>query len=358
MIDLDIINKNTLIVILIFLILTIILYKMTKKEGFYLSFFPPNPKEPRTTIVDNHDVQSNRVIYGNKTITFKFPNDTPRESMVTYVGKFFQSKIGGIYNNVINIKVERKGLGNGDFSPQESLTDLDNQITDKDYDKVHLIVGHIEKDKYKYSDYGTANRMKYITTPQTMRYERIPLEFGINSITIRLDKKQIPMPVMYFMHYWFDTFYCQGKFEKELNVQGYNQKDDSKENIHKYVVNVGDMSDCKCGKDNSKIQTCKIYKDKELEPDVISVEPDSEIRSRGYKTPSQKLDKCATQEIYLKKWDARGVPIEKVSNDLEMKEYIYHPALVQNKLDGLYDDVFDMSRIIPSFPTGRMSSGR
>ena len=351
-------NKSTLIIIGIFIVLIILLYKLKNKEGFYLSFFPPCSKDPRTTIMDDKDAKASNIIYGNKQITFRFPKGTPREAMVVYVSNFFKSKIGGIYNNVIDIHIERKGPGNGDFEPQTSLTDLTNKITDEDYDKVFLIIGHIEKDKYKNSDFGTANRTKYITTPQTNRYERIPLEFSNSNVTIRLDKKETPRPIMYFMHYWFDTFYCQGKYEKPLNVVGFNQKDIAAENIHKYVVPVGDLQDCKWGSDNSKVQTCKIYNDKELEPDTISVEPDSDTRNRGYKTPSKKLNKCAVEDIYFKKWDGRGVPIDHVKQNIDMKELIYHPALVQNKLDGLYDDVFEMSRIIPSFPTGRASVGR
>ncbi len=351
-------NKSTLIIIGIFVVLIIILYKLKNKESFYLSFFPPSSKEVRTTIVDDKNVTASNIIYGDKQITFTFPKDTPREAMIVYVSNFFKSKIGGIYKNVIDIKVERKGPGNSDFLDQSSFTDLDNKITNEDYDKVFLVIGHVEKDKYKNSDFGTSNRMKYITTPQTMRYERIPLSFTNTSVTILLNKKQIPMPVMYFMHYWFDTFYCQGKYERQLNVTGFNQKDIEKENIYKYVVPVGDLQDCKWGSDNSKVQTCKLYNEKEFEPDTISVEPDSDTRSRGYKTPSKKLDNCEVENIYFKKWDGRGVPIERVKEDLNMKEYIYHPALVQNKLDGLYDDVFDMSRIIPSFPTGRAVSGR
>jgi hypothetical protein len=359
-------NKNTIILLAIVLVLVYLAKMLTKKEGFYLSFFPPTPSRScdtdecrRTTIVDDRDVQAKgQMVYGNKQIAFNFPPDTPREAMVTYVGKFFRSKLGGTYQNVIDVKVERKGPGNGDFYPQSALTDLVNRITDVDYDKVFLIVGHVEKDSYKYTDYGTSNRMKYITAPQNMKYERIPLEFSGNSVVIRLDKKDTPMPVMYFMHYWFDTFYCQGKYEKELNVVGVNQKDNASENIHKYVVDVGNMDDCKWGSDNSKVQTCKIYDDKELQPDAIHVEPDSDARNRGYKTPMKTYNRCDAEGVYFKKWDARGVPIERTQRDIEMKEYIYHPGLVQNKLDGLYDDVFDMSRIIPSFPTGKASSGR
>jgi hypothetical protein len=358
-------NRNTLILLAVFLALTLLVNKLSKKESFYLSFFPPNPRRScdtdecrRTTIVDDRDVKSNGAIYGDKQITFNFPADTPREAMITYVGKFFRSKIGGTYENVIDVKVERKGPGNGDFYPESALTDLINKITDVDYDKVYLIVGHVEKDLYKTTNYGTAMRTKYITTPQNMKYEKIPLEFNGSSITIRMDKKQTPMPVLYFMHYWFDTFYCQGKYEKGLNVLGFNQKDISNENIHKYVVEVGNMDDCKWGGDNSKIQSCKIYSDKELQPEPISVEPDSDVRNRGYKTPMKRFNNCEVENIYFKKWDARGVPIERTQTDIEMKEFIYHPGLVQNKLDGLYDDVFDMSRIIPSFPSGKASSGR
>lgn len=352
------VDKSTLIILGIFIVLTIVLYKFNSKEGFYLSYFPPNSKDARTTIMDNKDVKATSIIYKNKKIIFRFPQETSRENMIVYIANFFKSKIGGIYENVINIFIERNGLGNGEFEPQSSRTDLENRITNKDYDKVFLIIGYVQKDNYKNSAYGTSNRTKYITTPQTNKYERIPIEFTNNLASILLDKKKTPRPIMYFMHYWFDTFYCRGNYEKKLNIVGFNQKDVKNENIHKYIVEVGDVQDCKWGSDSSKVQTCKIGNDKELEPDTISVEPDSDARSRGYKTPFNNLDKCRVKEIYFKKWDGRGVPIDKIKQNVEMKEFIYHPGLVQNKLDGLYDDVFDMSRIIPSFPTGRAVSGR
>jgi hypothetical protein len=51
-------------------------------------------------------------------------------------------------------------------------------------------------------------------------------------------------------YYWFDEFYCKGRFEKEQNVLG-------KETItYGYSIPVEDLSDCKW-------DSCKKYKDKE-----------------------------------------------------------------------------------------------
>lgn len=353
-------NIHTITILIIILILTYISYSVSNREGFYFSYFPPNPKEKRSTLMDDNSSKSLYRTEENKQITFNFPEKTSRESMIAYVANYFKSKIGGIYKNVIHIRIERMGKGSSEFNNQSAFTNLTNKITDADYDKVFLNIGYIRKDRYKYSDFGKAGRTKYITTPQTMIYEKIPLQFGRNSVTIDLDKKTTPIPIMYFMHYWFDPFYCRGRSEKPLKVHGYNQKDNVKENIHKYVVDVGDISDSLWGADSSKIQGSNLFitKDKNLEPDVMNVEPDSDSRNRCYKTPSKRLNKCNVMRDYIKKWDARGVPIEKVQEDIDMKDYMFHPAMVQNKLDGLYDDVFDMSRIIPSFPTGRASSGR
>jgi len=180
---------QTILLIAMFLILTYVAGKLKKQEGFYLSFFPPNKNDKRTTLVDDKDAKADSTIYGDQHITFQFPKDTPREAMVTYVGHFFKSKMGGTYKNVIDVQVERNGPGKSDFEPQTSLTNLNNKITDRDYDQVYLIIGYIEKDKYKNSDFGTSNRTKYITTPQTMKYERILCIIGLILFIVRVNMK-------------------------------------------------------------------------------------------------------------------------------------------------------------------------
>ena len=90
----------------------------------------------------------------------------------------------------------------------------------------------------------------------------------------------------------------------------------------------------------------------------IAVEPDSDSHVRNYVTPGEDINKCEVKADYIKVWDARGVPIEKQQKDIKLDQYIPHPSMFENNLTGLYDDVFGMSRIIPSFPTGRGTGGR
>lgn len=346
-------NRNTIVLFITLVVLGYFGYK-SLKEGFYLSFFPYCSNHPRTTIVDDHSIKPTNLEWTmDKEIIFKFPKDTSREQMITYIGNFFNSKINGVYKNTLFIKFERKGENSSDFYPIDFNYKNKKKISDADYSMVNLIIGYNDTNKYKFSHYGIAERTKYITTPQVNRITKYPLEFLENSsVKIDIKKEITPIPVLYFMHYYFDDFYCRGKMEKTLNVSGANLKD----NISKHVVEVGNIEDCLWGRDNSKVQNCRIQTDPELIPDDISVEPDNVISN--YQTPSLKLNRCNVKNVYFKKWDARGVPIENLENNLKMKEFLPHPALFQNKLDGLYDDVFDMSRIIPSFPTGRTRVGR
>lgn len=343
-------NKNNIILFTIFIVLGYFGYK-SLKEGFYLSFFPYCSNHHRTTLLDDHSIKATSLEWTkDREIIFKFPKDTSREQMITYIGKFFNSKINGVYKNTLFIKFERKGVETSDFFPIDFSK---RKINDTDYSMVNLVIGYNDTNKYKFSHYGTAQRTKYITTPQVDRITKYPLEFLENwSVKIDIKKEITPIPILYFMHYYFDDFYCSGKMENPLNIEGANLK----ENITKHVVNVGNLEDCLWGRDSSKVQNCKIFSDHELIPDNISVEPDNVISN--YQTPNSKLNRCNVKNVYFKKWDARGVPIENLENNIKMKEFLPHPALFQNKLDGLYDDVFDMSRIIPSFPTGRTRVGR
>jgi hypothetical protein len=343
------IYRNSIFLVFIIFLLVLAIYKKSKKEGFYLSFFPVCKNEQRGSVMDTKNPQANTVEFKDSVINFKFPKETSREQMISYIGNFFKSKINGVYKNTLLIKFERKGIEDSEFYPINKIN-----ISDKDFHQVNLVIGYNDLNVSKYSNYGIAQRTKYITTPQVNRFIKYPLEFNENSVRIMIYKSTTPIPILYFMHYYFDDFYCKGKMEsKNFNVSGTALNNSS---VSRYVVEVGNLQDCKWGSDNSKVQNCKLFEDKELIPDDISVEPDNIIS--GYQTPSKKLNRCNVKQVYFKKWDARGVPIENLEEDVKMKEFIPHPALFQNKLDGLYDDIFDMSRIIPSFPTGRMSVGR
>ena len=332
-------HKNTIWLLLFTIMCVFILYKYTKKEGFgfYQNYFPPNPC----------DVKKQKCIPSKATkelkssnILFQFPKGTPREVMVRYVGNMFKEKASVAYTNILEVRIERVGAGESEYLDLHSEQSLHMDLTDKNYEKVYIILDIIK------------TRPSRISIPSINHTLKIPLEFTEKGVVAKIDKTTIAAPIYYFMHYFFDPFYCKGRYEKKLNVVG---KDDSN---YDYVVKPDNLLDCQWENNNSKIKTCIKHPEIVQWDRPLSIEPDSDSHVRNYVTPSEEIDKCKVKEEYIKTWDARGVPIEKEHKNIKFDQYINHPALYQNNMNGLYDDVFGMSRIIPSFPTGRASGGR
>jgi hypothetical protein len=330
-------QKNTIWLILFTLVCVVILYKYTKKEGFvyYHNFFPPTPCDE----VPKKCLKSN-AIPDKSNVLFRFPPGTSRQIMVRYIANMFKEKASVAYTNVIDIKVERQGRGSSQYLDLHSEQTMKLNLTDNHFEKVYIILSVIQ------------TRPSRIGVPQVNKGIKIPLEFTPNGVIAHIDKAQSPKPIDYFLHYFFDPFYCEGRFEQKLNIVGTDSGN------YDFAVSPDNLMDCRWENNDYKLETCKKYPHMVKVARPIAVEPDSDSHSRDYVTPSADLNKCQVKEDYIKVWDARGVPVETEHENIKLDQYIYHPALYQNKLEGLYDDLFGMSRIIPSFPTGRASGGR
>jgi hypothetical protein len=91
----------------------------------------------------------------------------------------------------------------------------------------------------------------------------------------------------------------------------------------------------------------------------MAVEPDSNTHVRGYKTPQHsKVNNCAVRDIHFRLWDGAGVFQKTGLGKFDEKQFISHPALFEEQKNGLYDDMFALSRRIPDFPSGHASVGR
>lgn len=333
---------NTIIIISVLILLILLCYLMGNyKETFNMNFFPTQKGTRRIPFLEENIKKANNILKTDTQIVFEFDQDTSREQMVAFIGNFFKNK----NDNVLNIHVAYE---NNNVACEKSFGNEKNL----DLNKVWLTFGEVNNEQY------IQNKATGITRPSLNQYYKIPLEFMDNQmVKIEIKAIQTPMPIKYFLHYYFDPFYKEGTHELDLlNVTG----TETKLPMYQYLVEAGKFRDCFWGTDGkaSRAKMCPEYNEKELKAEPIAVEPDSNTRIRHYKTPAQLLSNCNIRDIYLKKWDGRGVPIETEQLDVLMKEYVPHPALFQNKLDGLYDDMFDVSRLIPSFPSGKASSGR
>jgi hypothetical protein len=334
-------NRNTIILIGILLVLVYILYKLTKKEGYayYRNYFPPTPCDDNLKKCINSTVSSGKL--PNKAdVLFKFPPNTSREIMVRHVANMFRTKADLAFTNVIDVMVERNGKGSSQYFNPHSEQSMRMNIDDENFEQVYIVLSVIK------------TRPSSITTPQVNHGIKIPLEFTSEGVVAKIDKAKSPKPIDYFLHYFFDPFYCEGRYEKELNVTGIDASN------YNFVVSPKDIMDCRWENNDTKLESCKEYPKIVEVARQIAVEPDSDARVRKYVTPGQDINKCKVKEEYIKDWDARGVTVETEHHNIKLDQYINHPALFQNKLEGLYDDIFGMSRIIPSFPTGRSPSGR
>lgn len=335
-------NRNTIVLIVILLVLVVILYKLTKREGYvyYRNYFPPTPCDDKPNKCTKSTVSSGK-LPDKADVLFKFPPNTPREIMVRHVANMFNSKANLAFTNVIDVMVERNGKGSSQyFNPHSEQTMHNMNINDENFEQVYIVLSVVK------------TRPSNITTPQVNHGIKIPLEFTSNGVVAKIDKARSPKPIDYFLHYFFDPFYCEGRYEKKLNVTGVDASN------YDFVVSPKDIMDCRWENNDTKLESCNTYPQIVKVARQIAVEPDSDARVRNYVTPGQDINKCQVKEDYIKDWDARGVPIETEHHNIKLDQYINHPALFQNKLEGLYDDIFGLSRIIPSFPTGRASSGR
>jgi len=324
----DQLTKKTLGIALIVLIGVYLLYRNTKVEGFgyYQNYFPPNPcakkKKPLTFTATKQKSDA----------LFEFPKGTPREVMVQRVADLIKKKATFAFTNVIDVQVEHIGPGLSDYTNPPS--------TSESYEHAWITLDVIN------------TRPSRISIPSVNHRLKIPLRFTEKGIIAEINRTDVAPPIDNFLHYFFDPFYCKGRYESKLTAVG---KDDSN---YDFVVSPDSPLDCLWENNDPKIKTCKPHPEIAKFARALSIEPDSDAHERHYVTPAQDIDECKVEEDYFKKWDARGVPIEKYQKDIKMDQYIPHPALYQNKLNGLYDDVFGMSRIIPSFPTGRTTVGR
>jgi hypothetical protein len=334
-------TRNTIILIGILFVLVVVLYKLTKREGYayYRNYFPPTPCDDLPGKCTNSTVSS-RKLPDKADVLFEFPPNTPREVMVRHVANMFNSKANLAFTNVIDVKVEREGKGRSQYLDLHSEQSISMKLTDENFERVYIILNVIK------------TRPSRIGVPQVNHGIKIPLEFTKRGVVAKVDKAQSPKPIDYFLHYFFDPFYCEGRYEQKLDVTGIEAGN------YNFLVSPKDIMDCRWENNDTKLETCNTYPQIVKVARQIAVEPDSDSRVRNYVTPGEDLNKCQIKADYIKDWDARGVPIETEQHDIKLDQYINHPALFQNKLEGLYDDIFGMSRIIPSFPTGRSSSGR
>lgn len=380
------IHKTTIFLFIFILVCVVILTYYTKKEGFgyYQNYFPPNPKHDDRIMLDNEQsnlfspftpIKNNKKplkpytkTLNNSNVLFEFPKNTPREIMVRYISDMFKQKASIAYTNVIDVKIEREGSGESEYLDLHSEQSMNLKLTDKNFENVSIIVQAIK------------TRPSRISIPQVNHTLRIPLEFVEKGVVAKIGSTKIAAPINYFLHYFFDPFYCNGlassdarfKIPQTTTTRGlwdnidYNKnentqvetvvgKDDSN---YDFVVKPDSLLDCKWENRDTKIESCKTYPHMVKIARPIAVEPDSDSHVRNYVTPGEDIDRCEVKRDYIKVWDARGVPIEKQQKDIKLDQYIPHPSMFENNLTGLYDDVFGMSRIIPSFPTGRGTGGR
>jgi hypothetical protein len=334
-------SKNTILLVSIILVCLAILYKYTigsniENFGYYQNFFTPNPCSVKS---GNCPKSIASKLPNSSNVLFQFPVGTPKEIMTRQVANMFKSKANSAFTNVIDVKIERNGSGSSQYLNLHSEQSMRLGMTDANFESVYIILDVIK------------TRPSRIGVPQVNHGIRIPLEFTSNGVIAKIDKADSPKKIDYFLHYFFDPFYCEGRYEKKLEAVG---KDSGN---YDFVVKPDNLMDCRWENGDEKIESCKRYPHIVDVARQIAVEPDSDSRVRNYVTPAADINTCRIKEDYIKVWDGSGVPIENEHENIKLDQYINHPALYQNKLDGLYDDLFAMSRYMPSFPAGRGSSG-
>ena len=267
------------------------------KEGFNYNFFPPPPYRCKEM-----DIKTT-VLPDTANVLFSFPPDTPKDTMLDHVAHMFKDKANLAYTNVVNVKVRARG--------------------------------------------GVPYLYIQVTKPQHISQMSgrllVPLFFTPQGILAKVDKRSAPPEIDYFLHHFFDPFYCAGQAEQPSLLAHTTGTDAKYYQPYDLVVQTTKMTPA----DNATPP-----------PLPLSIEPDTPAHMREYETPATiGGGSSSSSGTWTEKWDGRGVPIEKTQNNISFKQFINHPALYQAATDGLYDDMFDLSRLIPSFPTGRASGG-
>lgn len=293
--------KTNMVVLPPLLILTAVMLlwgwqqRPRRSEGFNYNFFPPPPYRCKEM-----DIKT-AVLPDTANILFSFPPDTPKDIMLDHVAHMFKDKANLAYTNIVSVKVRARG--------------------------------------------GEPFLYIQVTKPQHISQMSarllVPLVFTPQGVVAKVDKRSAPPEIDYFLHHFFDPFYCAGQAEQPSLLAHTKGTDAKYYQPYDLVVQTTKMTPA----DNATPP-----------PLPMSIEPDTPAHTREYETPAT-ISAGAGAGTWAEKWDGRGVPIEKTQNNIKFKQFINHPALYQAATDGLYDDMFDLSRLIPSFPTGRSSGG-
>jgi hypothetical protein len=270
--------------------------RQQQTEGFNYNFFPPPPYRCKEM-----DIKTT-VLPDTANVLFSFPPDTPKDIMLDHVAHMFKNKANLAFTNIINVKVRARG----------GAPFLYVQLT-----------------KPRHISQMSARLL-------------VPLFFTPQGVVAKVDKRSAPPEIDYFLHHFFDPFYCAGQAEQPSLLAHTTGTDAMFFQPYDLVVQTTKMTPA----DNAAPP-----------PLPLSIEPDTPAHTREYETPAT-ISEGVNEKSWEEKWDGRGVPIEKTQNNIIFKQFINHPALYQAATDGLYDDMFDLSRLIPSFPTGRSSGGR
>ncbi len=293
---------------LIFIFILILIYinnKNNRKEGFYYNFFNPLPHTqtlPDTTI-------HTTVLPASANVLFDFPPKTLPHVMLKHVARMFKEKANFAHTNVIQVKVKTTPQGQAYLVLQISKPGRISQSGGR------LIV---------------------------------PLTLTAQGIVAKVDMRFASPQIDYFLHHFFDPFYgSQGKHENPSHLRQTTGKETLDYSPYDLVIYVANNNP------NTNTNSNELHHN----PKPLAIEPDSTFHVRQYKTPATAFE-TATATAKDVEWDARGVQMGLTQPNVQFKQYLNHPALYQKSTDGLYDDLFDLSRLIPSFPTGRASGGR
>jgi len=291
---------------ILFLVLVLVLVfqrQKNHKEGFNYNFFNPLPHTQRLPDTTIHTT----MLPASANVLFDFPPNTPPHVMLKHVARMFKDKANLAHANVINVKVKTTPHGQAYLVVQISKPERISQSSGR------LIV---------------------------------PLTITAQGVVAKVDMRFASPQIDYFLHHFFDPFYgSQGKHEDPSNLLQTTGKEALDYTPYDLVIYVANTN-------TNNTNTNELHHN----PKPLAIEPDSTFHVRQYKTPATAI--AATAVAKDIKWDARGVQMGLTQPNVQFKQYLNHPALYQKNTDGLYDDLFDLSRLIPSFPTGRASGGR
>ena len=300
---------NFILILVVVAVLLLLQRQKNHKEGFNYNFFNPLPHTqslPDTTI-------HTTVLPASANVLFDFPPNTPPHVMLKHVARMFKDKANLAHANVINVKVKTTPHGQAYLVVQISKPERISQSSGR------LIV---------------------------------PLTLTAQGVVAKVDMRFASPQIDYFLHHFFDPFYgSQGKHEDPSNMLQTTGKEALDYTPYDLVIYVANTN-------NTNTNTNELHHN----PKPLAIEPDSTFHVRQYKTPATTIaennNNNNNNEHNVAKWDARGVQMGLTQPNVQFKQYLNHPALYQKNTDGLYDDLFDLSRLIPSFPFGRASGGR